>query len=81
MKAWHCIATVPAFFILRLDDGQTAKYSAVRTSFADLITSYSRKRGFDDALQAMYSRKRGFDDALQACIVAKEASPAHCKRV
>ncbi|SJZ99005.1 hypothetical protein SAMN02745202_01704, partial [Segatella oulorum] len=25
----------------------------------------SRKRGFDDALQAMYSHKQGFDDALQ----------------
>ena len=75
MKAWHCIATVPAFFILRLDDGQTAKYSAVRASFADLtsryaivrasfadmIASYSRKQGFDDALQTMYSRKRGYD--------------------
>ena len=66
MKAWHCIATVPAFFILRLDDGQTAKYSAVRTSFADLIVSYSRKRGLDDAMQTMYSRKQGFADALQA---------------
>jgi len=42
---------------------------------------YSRKRGFDDALQAMYSRKQGFDDALQACIVAKEASTMQCKRV
>ena len=80
MKAWHCIATVPAFFILRLDDGQTAKYAIVHASFADLIASYSRKQGFDDALQAMYSRKQGFDDALQACIVANKASTVHCKR-
>ena len=28
---------------------------------------YSRKRGFDDALQAMYSRKKGFDgDMIRA---------------
>ena len=26
---------------------------------------YSRKQGFDDALQAMYSRKQGFDDAIK----------------
>ena len=26
---------------------------------------YSRKQGFDGALQAMYSHKQGFDDALQ----------------
>ena len=72
MKAWHCIATVPAFFILRLDDGQTAKYVSVHASFADVIASYSRKQGFDDALQAMYSRKQGFDDALQAMYSRKQ---------
>ena len=33
---------------------------------------YSRKRGFDDALQAMYSRKRGFDDALQTMYSRKQ---------
>ncbi|WP_277072441.1 hypothetical protein [Segatella oulorum] len=33
---------------------------------------YSRKRGFDDALQAMYSRKRGFDGALQAMYSRKQ---------
>ncbi len=80
MKAWHCIATVPAFFIRRPDDGQTAKYVSVRASFADMIASYSRKQGFDDALQTMYSRKQGFDDAMQACIVEKEASTMHCKQ-
>ena len=26
---------------------------------------YSRKQGFDGALQAMYSRKQGFDDAIK----------------
>ncbi|WP_155812993.1 hypothetical protein [Segatella oulorum] len=25
---------------------------------------YSRKRGFDDAMQVMYSRKRGFDGTI-----------------
>ena len=33
---------------------------------------YSRKRGFDDALQAMYSRKQGFDGALQAMYSRKQ---------
>ena len=72
MKAWHCIATVPAFFIRRPDDGQTTKYVSVRAYFADLIASYSRKQGFDGALQAMYSRKQGFDDALQAMYSRKQ---------
>ena len=67
------MATVPAFFIRRPDDGQTAKYSAVRTSFADLLTSYSRKQGFDGALQAMYSRKQGFDGDINSNWVASQA--------
>ena len=33
---------------------------------------YSRKQGFDGALQAMYSRKQGFDDALQAMYSRKQ---------
>ena len=33
---------------------------------------YSRKQGFDDALQAMYSRKQGFDGALQAMYSRKQ---------
>ena len=76
MKAWHCIATVPAFFILRLDDGQTAKYSAVRTSFADLTSRYVSVHASFADLIASYSRKRGFDDAMQACIVENKASTA-----
>ena len=92
MKAWHCIATVPAFFILRLDDRQTAKhaivhapfadptsrYAIVHASFADLIASYSRKRGFDDALQAMYSRKRGFDGDVAAPHIPKTKERQSC---
>ena len=76
MKAWHCIATVPAFFILRLDDGQTAKYVSVHASFADLTSRYAIVHASFADVIASYSRKQGFDDALQACIVEKEASTA-----
>ena len=78
-------ATVRASFA-----GKIAKYVGKVDAFADVIVSYSRKKGFDDAMQAMYSRKQGFEDAmqamysrkrgfadaLQACKVAKEALPA-----
>ena len=53
-------ATVRASFA-----GKIEKYVGKVDAFADVIVSYSRKRGFDGALQAMYSRKQGFDDALQ----------------
>ena len=65
MAARH--ATVRASFA-----GKIAKYVSKVDAFADVIVSYSRRKGFDDALQAMYSRKRGFDDAMQACIVEKK---------
>ncbi|MFC2319745.1 MAG: hypothetical protein ACFNLP_08465 [Segatella oulorum] len=59
MAARH--ATVRASFA-----GKIAKYVSKVDAFADVIVSYSRRKGFDDALQAMYSRKQGFDDTLQA---------------
>ena len=46
-----------------------------KQGFDDALQAmYSRKQGFDDALQAMYSRKRGFDDALQAMYSRKRGS-------
>ena len=53
-----------------------ARDATVRASFAGKIAKYvSKVDAFADVI-ASYSRKRGFDDAMQACIVAKEASTA-----
>ena len=44
-----------------------------KQGFDDALQAmYSRKQGFDGALQAMYSRKQGFDDALQAMYSRKQ---------
>ena len=51
-----------------------ARYATVCASFAGKIAKYVGKvDAFADVI-ASYSRKKDFDDALQACIVAKEAS-------
>ena len=42
---------------------------------------YSRKQGFDDALQTMYSRKQGFDDALQAMYSRKQGFDDAIKKI
>ena len=55
-----------------------ARYATVRASFADLIASYSRKRGFDDAMQAMYSRKQGFAGDVAASHIPKMKERQSC---
>ena len=71
-------SSIPPFKPFSAD--MAARYATVRTSFAGKIAKYVGKvDAFADVIVS-YSRKRGFDDALQACIVAKEASTVHCKR-
>ena len=57
-----------------------ARCATVRASFAGKIAKYVGKVDTFADVIVSYSRKKGFDDAMQACIVAKEASTMHCKR-
>ena len=68
-------ATVRASFA-----GKIAKYVGKVDAFADVIVSYSRKQGFDDALQAWIVAKEASTMHCKRCIVAKEASTVHCKQ-
>ena len=71
-------SSIPPFKPFSAD--MAARYATVRASFAGKIAKYVGKvDAFADVIVS-YSRKQGFDDALQACIVAKEASTMHCKR-
>ena len=68
-------ATVRASFA-----GKIAKYVGKVDAFADVIVSYSRKQGFDDAMQACIVANKASTMHCKPCIVEKEASTAHCKR-
>ena len=68
-------ATVRASFA-----GKIAKYVGKVDTFADVIVSYCRKKGFDDAMQACIVAKEASTMQCKRCIVAKEASTMHCKR-
>ena len=58
-----------------------ARYTTVRASFVGKIAKYVGKvDAFADVIVS-YSRKRGFAGDILSSIVAKEASTAHCKRV
>ena len=71
-------SSIPPFKPFSAD--MAARYATVRASFAGKIAKYVGKvDAFADVIVS-YSRKRGFNDAMQACIVAKEASTMHCKR-
>ena len=71
-------SSIPPFKPFSAD--MAARYAAVRASFAGKIAKYVGKvDAFADVI-ASYSRKRGFDDALQACIVENKASTMHCKQ-
>ena len=49
-----------------------ARHATVRASFAGKIAKYvSKVDAFADVIVS-YSRKQGFDDAMQACIVEKK---------
>ena len=60
--------------------GQDCKNASKVDAFTDVIVSYSRKRGFNDAMQACIVEKEASTMQCKRCIVEKEASTMHCKR-